>query len=249
MAAEQIDQAFVLHLRPYRETSVLVDCVTAGTGRQTLLYKGVRGSSRSAGHRYRLLQPFQQLQVSWSGRHELKIGRMLEASGAALLLQGVSLYSGMYINELLVRLLGKDEPCPRLFIHYLQALHELAGPAPIEPVLRRFELALLAELGYGIALDCETLSGALLVADAWYQFHPEHGFSRLDLPTGGGNTFVGGDLLAIAKDEWSGPQTRQAAKRLMRLALAPLLGDRPLQSRQLFSRLPIGSDEPIRGVT
>ncbi|WP_068825427.1 DNA repair protein RecO [Pseudomonas sp. BMS12] len=224
--------AFVLHSRPYKETSALVDFLTP-QGRLRAVLRGARGKAGS------LARPFAPLELELRGRGELKNVARLESDGVSHWLQGQTLYSAMYLNELLLRLLPAEDPHPLLFDHYSLTLQALAGNPPLEPLLRAFEWRLLDELGYGFALDVD-IDGQPIRASGLYRLQPDAGLeSVLQLQPG---LFQGADLLAMANADWSSPGALAAAKRLMRQALAPHLGGRPLVSRELFMNL----KEPAR---
>ncbi|MCG8672254.1 MAG: DNA repair protein RecO [Pseudomonadales bacterium] len=232
----------VLHTRPYRETSLLVEAFTESFGRVSLVYRGAKSTS-GKNNKARLLQPFQPLTFLWQGDRELKTGTKVEPAGAGFLLFGTALYSAMYLNELIVRLLLKEEPHPVLYRQYIQTLGLLKevqqDNAQIEIFLREFELTLLAELGYELVLDMDA-SFTAIDADLHYAYDPEAGFNvafkKID-PAFNRMLFSGQQLLAISQQQWQDAETRKAAKRLLRLALAPHLGDKPLESRQLFKPL------------
>jgi DNA repair protein RecO (recombination protein O) len=216
--------AFVLHSRPYKETSALVDFLTAD-GRLRAVLRGARGKTGS------LARPFQALELELRGHGELKTVARLEAAGIPHLLSGDALFSGLYLNELLVRLLPAEDPHPQLFEHYAATLVALAAGRPLEPLLRAFEWRLLDDLGYGFALDRDC-QGQPIDAMALYQWLPEQGFQLVSQLQPG--LFHGRELQALAEADWSRPGALAAAKRLMRQALAPHLGGRPLVSRELF---------------
>ena len=220
---------YVLHARPYQETSALVDTFCRDHGRVSMVFRGVRGGKKA---KTAWLQPFQPLWLHFSGQHELRTGRQVESRGAAVWLTGARLYSGLYLNELLVRVLRRDDPHPELFDAYEHALASLAGE-DLEPVLRRFEGALLAAIGYGVALD-STSAGMPLDPTAWYRLDRSEGLVE-SAATGGSRAFLGAWLLAMADGDWHDAEVRQAAKRFNRQALEPHLGDRPLMSRSLFA--------------
>ncbi len=220
--------AYVLHARPYRDTSLLLDCFTLEHGKVSLVARGARrpGSrSRSS------TQAFVPLQLSWSGRSELKTLGQAEAAAPPVFLQGRTLLCGLYLNELLQRLLQPLDPHPRLYVYYQYALNELLSGQDIEGALRTFERHLLSEVGY--ALELRDLD-----AQAVYFLRPEGGLQSVtrmndaDRP----RCFGGQQLLAIGEDDYSEPHTRRAAKRLMRLALDQMLGGKVLRSRELFQR-------------
>ena len=218
--------AFVLHRRPYGETSLLVDLFACNGGRLRLVARGAR--------RNRVGQPFTELAVAWSGRSQLKTLTRAEPMPASCpALAGRVLYLGLYLNELLLRLLPEGDPHPRLYERYRTLLTVLAAGAEAEPALRRFELALLEDLGYGIAL-AHTLEGDPVRPEADYRFVGGAGLTLAGVPAGRGEPLRGAHLLAIAADDYRDPAVRHSAKRLLRAALAEHLGTRPLRSRELF---------------
>lgn len=223
----QAQPAFVLHSRAYRESSALVDLLTP-QGRLRAVLRSARGK---AGSQARAFVP---LEVELRGRGELKTIGRLESAGIASFLQGYALFSGLYLNELLIRLLPAEDPHPELFEHYRMTILALAAKRPLEPLLRAFEWRLLDELGYGFALD-QDLHGQAIEASRLYRLHADAGFEPVAQLQPG--VFQGGDLLAMALADWSAPGALAAAKRLMRQALAPHLGGKPLVSRELFVNL------------
>lgn len=219
--------AYVLHSRAYRESSALVDLLTP-QGRLRAVLRGARGKAGT------LARPFIPIEVELRGRGELKnIGR-LEAAGIPNLLMGEALYSGLYLNELLIRLLPAQDPYPAIFEHYALTVLALTQGRALEPLLRAFEWRLLDELGYGFALDHDC-HGQPVSAGSLYRLQVDSGLEPVAQFQPG--VFQGGDLLAMAKADWVAPGALSAAKRLMRQALAPHLGGRPLVSRELFMTL------------
>jgi DNA repair protein RecO (recombination protein O) len=219
--------AFVLHSRAYRESSALVDFLTP-QGRLRAVMRSARGKSGS------LARAFVPLELELRGRGELKSVARLESAGLPNMLLGNELFSGLYLNELLIRLLPAEDPHPELFEHYQLTVLALAAKRPLEPLLRAFEWRLLEQLGYGFALDHD-LQGQPLEVGGFYRLLPDQGFAaELQLQPG---VFVGRDLLAMAGADWTAPGALAAAKRLMRQALAPHLGGKPLVSRELFINL------------
>lgn len=226
-------RAFVLHGRPYSETSLLIDLFTEGNGKIRLLAKGARSRrSQLKG----CLQPFVPLLVRWGGKGEIKTLRNAEAVSLALPLTGTMLYSGLYVNELLSRVLDQGTAYPALFFDYLQCLQALAGSTgSFESALRCFELALLEQLGYGIDfLHCAG-SGDPVADDMTYRYREEKGFIASLIKDN--LSFTGKDLQALAQREFSDSETLRAAKRFTRIALKPYLGSKPLKSRELFVQL------------
>ena len=226
----EAQSVYVLHVRPYRETSLLVDLFSREFGRFRAVAKGFRSRKKAT-----RLSPFSELTADWSGRGELKNLLTAESTGIPCFLQGERLYTGLYLNELLVRAIPEQDPHDYLYDCYRGVLSQLMGSEPLEPILRNFEFTLLNELGYGIDFSSDASGERAILPDAWYQFVPEQGFVRsVDHLEPNAATFTGDQLLAIAGGEFDNPNALRAAKRLMRLALKPVLGDRPLQSRQLF---------------
>lgn len=231
MIPEQLT-GFLLHRRSYRETSYLSDLFTLELGKVSAVARGVRGSK---GDKKSLLQSFQPLLLSISGKHELRNLNQLEAAGSMLKLIGHQLFSAMYLNELLNRLLPKEVPHPELFVAYQQSLNWLANNGDIEPCLRQFELLLLDDMGYGIDLTQEYENGQAVEADVEYCLVLENGIRRIDKSAKASNRFSGEALLQVSHNVWT-PQSLQCAKRITRMALSPLLGHKPLKSRELFQQ-------------
>ena len=228
-----LQPTYVLHSRPYRDSSAILEVFTAEQGRLSLVGKGARRRARG-GSTAALLQPFRPLLVSFSGRAEMKTLTQVEPAGAALSLRGERLYSGLYVNELLVRLLHRHDPHPALFALYGETLAELAVAPLVDQALRKFEFSLLQDLGYSFELSVDGRTGDLLRGDAWYHYHPDLGLvERLGAADVAQPAYCGADLLAMAEGRFEG-NARSTAKRLMRQALAVHLGDAPLKSRDLF---------------
>ncbi|WP_445497112.1 DNA repair protein RecO [Photorhabdus sp. SF281] len=223
-------RVFVLHGRLYSETSLLLDLFTENEGRISVLAKGAR-SRRS--NLKGCLQPFTPLLVRWSGRGAIKTLRDADPISLALPLTGSMLYSGLYINELLSRVLEQGTAYPALFFDYLQCLQVLAASEYTpEYALRRFELALLANLGYGVDyLHCAG-SGEPVDDTMTYRYREEKGFIASLVVDH--YSFTGRELKSLAAREFPDSVTLKAAKRFTRMALKPYLGGKPLKSRELF---------------
>jgi DNA repair protein RecO (recombination protein O) len=232
------EPAFVLHSRPYRETSLLVDIFSRHHGRFRAVARGVRGSNKHT----RRLVPFTPYLMSWTGKSTLKTLKNFESSGHSISLLGDNLYCGLYLNELLIRLIAEYDPHTYLFDHYLNVLISLANETVIEPGLRHFELTLLSEIGYALELTSDADSGEPIDADCWYRYDPSTGFHRTAAQCqqrAESKSFLGKELMAIAEGDYQSASTSPAAKRLLRLALAPHIGSEPLRSRSLFERKPV----------
>jgi DNA repair protein RecO (recombination protein O) len=219
--------AFVLHRRPYSETSFIVELWTEEHGRVGVMARGER--KRSAQGRG-ALQPFQLLNVSWRGRGELPNLVDCEAESMALRLQGKKLISALYVNELLMRLLQRHDPHPSLWQPYADVLQALNTEASAEPPLRIFEKRLLASIGYGLELTREGDTGAAISANQNYAYDPQAG-PRL---ASGPQCVSGTTLLALAAENLSSPTQLREAKMLMRNLLDVRLEGRALSTRKLI---------------
>lgn len=232
------EPAFVLHTRSFRESSLIAELLTPNHGRIGVVARGGRRGRRGGAG---ALQPFTLLAAEWTGRGELRSLAQAE-SERHFPLAGERLFAGLYLNELLLRLLHREEAQPEIFDSYLHTLEALGAGADLEPALRRFELHLLADLGYGFALDHD-VHGQPIAASGQYRLLADEGLVRVaggvgeDVREGRDATlFQGGHLLALAADGFDDQEVRRSAKRLTRLALASHLGGRPLRSRELFRR-------------
>jgi DNA repair protein RecO (recombination protein O) len=223
-----LEDGFVLHQRPYRDSSQLLECVTAAHGRVGLV---ARGSRRSPTRQRALLQPFVPLRLSWIRRGDLGRLTQVEASGPALELQGFGLLAGYYANELLLRLTARGDPNAEVFSCYSRCLAQLAGRANVARALRLFELDLLGALGYGLELDAEADTGQPLRGDSTYIFELEAG-PRAVRDTGADTElYAGRELISLRERELEDDAALRAAQRLLSRALRAHLGDRPLRSR------------------
>jgi DNA repair protein RecO (recombination protein O) len=225
--------AYVLHTLPWRETSLLVEVLTREHGRLALMARGAR---RPRSPIRGVLRAFQPLQLEWFGKAELRTLTSADWGDWQPLLEGQSLYCGLYLNELLLRLLARDDPHPGLFDAYAATLAALALRVGDEVSLRRFELRLLSELGYGLQFDPVREGGAPLDPALQYIFDPERG-PRVAASGSNAVQFSGRALAAIAADDWSDPATPVQAKALMRMVLAFHLGHQDLHTRKLFREI------------
>lgn len=237
-----VDQpAWVLHSYPWRETSLIVEVFAREHGRVGLVAKGAR---RPYSQLRGVLLAFQPLRMDWSGGGEVKTLLRAQWQGGQPLLSGRALLCAYYLNELLVRLLAREDPHPRLFDHYVAALAELARGLPEAPILRRFELVLLAELGYAVQLQHEADSGAALEADARYRYVLEHGPQRIPAHTGQAmhegpqeGLVSGQTLIDLGNDDFSRAQTLAEARVLLRLLINHVLGAQGLHSPRVLKEL------------
>ena len=237
---------YVLHTYPYRETSLIVEAFTEAHGRVALVARGAR---RPRSELRGLLQAFQPLLLSWAGSAELKTLQKAEWRGGLPRVAGSALLCGFYLNELLLKLLAREDAHPRLFATYEAALHDLADRRPQAPVLRRFELELLAELGYALPLTHDADTGAPVEPSASYHYAfdrgprraPDH---RAAEPRADAPLVRGATLIALSARTFPDAATAAEAKRLMRGVLDHYLEQRGVESRRVVQDLQaLGGEE------
>lgn len=229
------EPAFILHARPYRETSLLLECLTRGHGRVGIIARGVR-RERSRFPRG-ILQPLQPLRLGWMGRGELFTLVGAETSEAPLRMAGERLYSAMYLNELVLRLCARGDPHSDLFEHYDVCLQRLAAGEPQAWTLRRFERDLMTDLGYGLVLDRDCETGLPISSEVVYAYVIDTGPQawRGDAMS---IQVSGAALLALARDAMPDPEQGVELRRLMRTLLQQQLGGGTLNAWALRSSRP-----------
>ncbi|MCK6386158.1 MAG: DNA repair protein RecO [Zoogloea sp.] len=235
-AKQRIDQqpGFVLHSYPYRETSLIVEVFSRDHGRVGLVAKGAR---RPMSQLRGVLMAFQPLFIDWSGGGEMKTLVRAEWQGGQPLLGGQALLCAYYLNELLMRLLPREDPHPALYRAYGDALRALAAGEGQEVILRRFELALLQELGYGLQLDSDA-DGEPVRPELCYVYIIERGAVPLgDHGIDDASVVTGRVLLDMARGDFREAETLAGAKALMRRLIQHYLGGQVLQSRRVFTEL------------
>jgi DNA repair protein RecO (recombination protein O) len=233
MSLMPFDQAFVLHRRPYSNTSWIIEFFTENHGRVVALARSARGlKSRYRGQ----LEPFVPMQITWRGRMELKNLANLELTCFSWALSGQALLCAFYVNELILRLLHREDPHPLIFQQYtavLAALHEITQGEDLDIPLRRFERILLQELGYGLSLTHESQTKRPVEPQAFYHYLPQEGLVRVPVPLAG-QSIRGASLLDFAADNWSNRDMRKEIKGLMRAVIAAHLPNQRLHSRELW---------------
>jgi len=237
-----LQPAWVLHRRSYGDGGFLVELLTLDEGRLAVVLRGARRKARG-GSTGGLVQPFIPLLVELGGKGELKLLKRVESASPAVALSGKSVFSGLYLNELLIRVLPRFDPHPALFARYGTCLPRLAD-ADAELVIRELELALLDELGYGLRFELDA-EGAVIDPELQYRFDPERGFipnrflqqhsNAADAPP----SIVAGHALLTIGRWWVQGQSlpgseRRVLKSVVRHALARHIGERPLRSREMF---------------
>lgn len=225
--------AYVIHRKPFRDTSLLLEVFSAEYGRFGLVARGVRRGKRSLAS---TLQPFQPLLLSWSSRGELGTLTGAEPAGQGVYAVGEALVSGFYINELLMRLVPRFLGYPELFQRYSETVQALATPVEqLSWSLRLFERDLLETIGYGLLLDKEAGSSSPVQTQQHYCYYLEQGPQlREGNDCEAGIPLSGAALLALESGNQPQLDIQRDCKRLMRAVLALYLGNRPLQSREMF---------------
>lgn len=227
--------AFVLHSYPFRETSLIVESFTRSHGRIALVARGVR---RPRSLLRGALLAFQPLLLSWSGKTELRTLVKTEWHGMCQPLKGLSLICGFYVNELVLRLVPRDDPHEALFDIYRDTIEALGRGLDQAAILRRFEKALLHELGYGLILDRDAETGAPIVAERPYTYVIERGpVAHHAGAAENGVELAGQTLIDLQADNYVDPVTQQQSKALMRTLINHLLGNQVLHTRQLLRDL------------
>ncbi|MDJ0928302.1 MAG: DNA repair protein RecO [Gammaproteobacteria bacterium] len=229
----ELEAAYVLHARPYRESSQLLEVLARHHGRIGLVARGARGKKPRWGS---ALQPFQPLRLSWSGRGTLCTLRSAEPAAPPLRLGADRLMSAFYLNELILAFTTRGDPHPELFAHYTAAVTDLATADFPEPVLRAFEVALLTEIGYGLITDREVAGDVPVTAAGLYEYVPDRG--PVPAGQGGGSLqLTGRQLQAIGRAAFDDPVVLRLAKGLLRSVLQHHLGDRELRTRQVLAAM------------
>jgi len=225
------EPGYVLHMYPFKETSLVVEVFTRRLGRLGLVARGARRPRSSLRG---VLMAFQPLILSWSGKAELRTLHGAEWLAGHPQLAGLSLMCGFYLNELLLKLLAREDPHDGLYLAYDEALRALRSTRPPAWVLRRFEKMLLRELGYGMLLERDA-AGEAIRREATYTYQVEHGPEVAQGPVADDVvTLSGKTLLDMAADDYRDPLTLQQSRALMRFVLNHYLGGQPLHTRQLL---------------
>jgi DNA repair protein RecO (recombination protein O) len=225
-----LEPSWLLHHRPWSDSSRILELMTRNYGRVTLFAHGAR---RPKSPLRAVLRPFQPLVVSWSGRADGGTLTAAEAAGAAPALAPARLLSGYYLNELLLRLLPREDRHEALFDAYAAALAGLAQGEE-QATLRAFERVLLVELGYGVDLTRDAASGGPLDADRYYHFEPGRGVHAVRDADPGPDIHAGRDLIAVARGELGLPAAQRAARAIYGAAIAHCLEGRGLASRDVM---------------
>lgn len=229
----QNEPAWLLHHRPFRDTSRILDILSRDYGRLSLVARGARSAkSRLQG----ILRPFIPLNLSWVSRSDLGTLTGADMTATAFTLSGDALLSAYYVNELLLNFLHKHDPQPAIFDLYGTTVARLATGGSVAESLRRFEMELLRMLGYALNLDHDTESNDVLRADALYEYRVEQGpvpvYERQ-----GVRVYTGAQLGAIKNQEFSRPDVLRDAGSLLRDVITYHLNGKELKSRKVMMEL------------
>ncbi len=238
----QQQPAWILHHRPFRDSSQLLDIVTRDHGKIALVARGSRSAkSRLAG----VLRPFLPLRISWVARSDLGTLTGAEAAGPPLGLRGDDLLAAYYVNELLLNFLHRHDPQPEIHALYAETVTALATGSDLAACLRSFEIELLGLLGYALSLEYDSLTHTPLDPEEFYEYRMEQGPVTVSR-TEGALVFEGSELLAVAAQRFDDPVVLRAASRLMREVVAHHLGGRELKSRKVLREMHRGRIAPSR---
>jgi DNA repair protein RecO (recombination protein O) len=229
----QNEPAWLLHHRPFRDSSRILDVLSRDHGRLALVARG----SRSANSKLKgILRPFLPLQLSWVIRSDLGTLVGAEMDGAPISLTGDALLSGYYVNELILHLLHRHDPQPEIYSVYRATINDLKNAADVAASLRRFEMETLSLLGYALNLDHDTQSGEELSPDLRYEYRVEQGPVSIGARDGP-MIFTGRELRAIARQEFTDPATLKNAGVLLRNVIAWHLDGKELKSRKVLQEM------------
>lgn len=230
-----LQPAYVLHHRPYRDTSRILELFTRDHGRTTVFARGARGGGRKGGSPLSMLQPFNRVLISWKAGAEAGTLTGVEFDGAYSAMPADRLVSGCYLNELMLKLFARHDPHADVFDLYATSINALKSSDSPLPALRLFEKRLLEALGYGLALTHES-QGAPIDPQRHYHYRLEQGAALASVGEGP-SIYSGADLLALANESLDDAATCQAVRGLLRAALDRVLEGRELKSRQVMLAL------------
>jgi len=227
----QQQAAFILHHRPFRDTSQILDLISRDHGKLAVVARGSRGArSKLKG----ILRPFMPLSVSWVIKSDLGTLTGAEVGGAPLSLTGDALLSGYYVNELILHFLHRHDPQPDIFDAYGHTIEALAETGnDVSVCLRRFEIELLRQIGYALNLDHEHGSHKALEPQQHYEYRPEQGAVVVGRDDGA-QVFTGEMLAAIGEQRFEDEEVLRSASRLLRNVISFHLGGKELKSRKVL---------------
>lgn len=233
----QLQPAYVLHHQPYRDTSRILELFTRDHGRVSVFARGARGGRNKSGSLMSVLQPFNRLLVSWSGRGEAGQLTAAEFDGALAIMPPEQLVNGCYVNELLMKLFARHDAHADVFRLYATTIDALKHSSETARILRIFEKRLLDAIGYGLVLDTDATSQEAVTVDRMYHYRLEQGVVRALDVAEGSLVFSGQSLLSLAQEDLATSAALNDARRLLRAALDRCLDGRELKSRDVLMAL------------
>lgn len=229
----QQQPAFILHHRPFRDSSQILDILTRDHGKIALVARGSRGAkSRLRG----VIRPFLPLRVSWVARSDLGTLTGAEAAGLPAGLRGDAMLSAYYVNELLINFLHRHDPQAEIFNLYADTLKALCVCEAVASVLRSFEIELLGLLGYALSIEHESGTREVLDPAGNYEYRMDQGAVAVSRSSGP-MVFSGSLLSAIQSQKFESPEVLRAAGRLLREVISHHLGGKELKSRKVLLEL------------
>ena len=231
-----LEPAFVLHTRPYQETSIIVDLFTRSFGRINAIAKGAK---RPKSPLRSLLTPASKLSISLTGKNELKTFSSAEIISHYDVREGSAFNTIIYVNELVAKATEKEDPHVHIFDEYEKLLANITDKTNqynLEKLLRGFELRLLQEMGYGIDLTRDAETNQKITGSGNYEFHPEKGFILRREQSASSKLYAGKDINSFADGDFEKKTTRDISKSIMRKALDYHLGNKTLNIRKYLTK-------------
>ncbi|MGB2532437.1 MAG: DNA repair protein RecO [Porticoccaceae bacterium] len=227
------EPGFILHTIPYRETSLLVDLFSLNHGRVRCVAKGFRKPNKKG--IAKTLFPYTEHHFHWQGRGELKTLIQADPLQSPVFLKQEALFVGLYTNELLYKLLHQHDPHQPLYHFYHQFMSHLSVSGLDQAELRRFEMLLLEELGYGLVLDTEAETGQAVSAECLYYYIPDQGLKLIqDQSQDNIYALSGADIMALSQGHLEKQSVLRTAKQLTRQVIDFYLDGKELNSRELY---------------
>ena len=223
----ELEPSYILHTRPYRETSMIVYALTEQHGIVHMVSRGARKKGHS------LLQPYTKMQLSWSGKNELVSLSKIELEHTKYTRNFRAHVQCFYLHELILKLIPRSSPSPELFYLYETTLELMAKNPKSEEVLRYFELQFLSILGHPLQLKYDYMNDRDIEDHIVYRYDPEHGPTQCEINAKQWNIVVGSVLRSLEKNQLSN-ETLSGAKIFLRGLLKYYLQGKPLVTRQLL---------------
>jgi DNA repair protein RecO (recombination protein O) len=227
------EAGFLLHKRAYRESSALLEVFTQNYGRVGLVHRG----SRRNVTRGDAMQPFYEMELSWSGRGELFTLTRYDVISGTGIDAASRVMCGLYLNELILHMMPRMLPCTDLYRCYAGTMSMMSGTQDLELLLRRFEMRLLVSTGYGLQLEHEAEHSLPIDPDCWYLYDYTRGPLKHAYSSQSPNVISGKTLIWLRSLKTADKNSMREAKRLLRAIIDYHLDHRPLQSRNIMKYL------------